>query len=147
MTDRSRSKCLLSLVARGGIEPPTRGFSVRRTPPVALSFNELPARPLRKLPNNARLCGTDSRKTPAIRGRGRVVLHTAGITTCRRNYVHHVSRPTAPCLIPEMGKGEYAWLVQRNASYPDFVFRQDGHIQDDVGIRHLGHSAPAGAFL
>jgi hypothetical protein len=67
VNDGSKGKYLIDVVARGGIEPPTRGFSVRWTPPPALSFNDLPGRPLPTLPHCARLCGTDSRKTPAAR--------------------------------------------------------------------------------
>ncbi len=52
-------------MARGGIEPPTRGFSVAGGSPTALYFNELPGRPLLHLQYSAGRCTASSRKTHA----------------------------------------------------------------------------------
>jgi hypothetical protein len=55
----------IMMVARDGIEPPTRGFSERRGKFQPLSFNHLPGRLLPNLHDYAQLCTTDSRKTHA----------------------------------------------------------------------------------
>jgi hypothetical protein len=55
------------MVARDGIEPPTRGFSHRRARLFHLSFNHLPGRLLPDLHDNARPRTTDSRKSDAVR--------------------------------------------------------------------------------
>ncbi len=54
-----------SLVARGGIEPPTRGFSVHKAGEKDLIFNKLMGRPLLLLRHFAGQCLMDSRKTHA----------------------------------------------------------------------------------
>jgi hypothetical protein len=54
-----------SLVAKGGIEPPTQGFSERLAATHDRQINNFRGRPLRLSHDNAALCTPDSRKTHA----------------------------------------------------------------------------------
>jgi len=57
---------MIYMVARGGIEPPTQGFSVPSHIFNYLIFNDLPVRPLLYLLHNALLCMPGPTKFPHV---------------------------------------------------------------------------------
>jgi len=65
------------VVAKGGIVPPTRRFSVTNWFPQHQLHQPVSwGRPLQRMPHDAGLCRTDSRKTPAW------ILCWARVHTC-----------------------------------------------------------------